>query len=204
VANKTAAIKKQVRSTNSLIAVLMTACMFAIVASFLLSKELLADIRFNQKVLGRKNDVNGILKNNVDALEELQKNYEILQKDGPSPSRVIQALPVDSDYAGIAGEYEAMATASGARLTSVALDAAEGEAPAASGTSPQLVRFRITAIGSYDSLQKLTKNIETSLRPSRIQTINISGAEPAVTADFILETSFQPRTSVDVTTETIQ
>lgn len=215
MANKTPVLlKKSTASTSGLIAVLMTVCTFVLVFSFLISKELIADIRFNQKVISKKNEVNSTLKKNVDSLDELKSNYESLKKDGPNPSKVLQALPLETDYSGLGDEYEAMAGAAGARLSNIAIDTTVSNTGSTGSTSlaptvantdaVQKFRFRISVTGTYESLQKLTQSIEKSLRPTKIESISISGTEPSITADFVITSYFQPRALLELPKETIQ
>lgn len=233
MANKTPVLlKKSTSSTSGLIAILMTVCTFMLVISFLLSKELIADIRFNQKVISKKNTANSTLKKNVDSLDDLKSNFDQLVKDGPQPGVVLSALPVGVDYAGLGSEYEAMAASSGARLSNIALDSTiasttstsstpssttSSSAPASSASlAPttanaaaasdvlQTFRFRVTATGSYASLQQLTKNMEQSLRPTRIESVAISGAEPNVTAEYVLTSYYQGAAVIKPAKETVQ
>lgn len=209
-------LKKSTSSTSGLIAILMTVCTFVLVFSFLFSKELIADIKFNQKVITEKNKVNATLKSNVDSLDELKNNFESLNKEGPSPSKVLQALPTSTEYASLSDEYEAMAGASGARLSNIALDTSQSTSSSTSSSSSSLAptvantdslqkfRFRISVTGTYASLQQLTQSIQKSLRPTRIETVNISGSEPSVTADFVITTYFQPRALLELPEEVIQ
>ena len=194
-------------SDNSVIAALMVVCTLVIVASFLLSKQLLGDIRFNSKVISRKNAVNQTLERNVDALAELGTNFDLILKEGPQPSKVLQALPLNVDYQALAGEYETMTSSVGARLISISLEAdqtAESATTPAVTSSALQVPFRVTAICSYDNLQKFIETIQKSQRPTKIQAVTISGAEPSVTADFTLLTYYQPAASVEPAKETIR
>src|SRR5579864_5788861 len=84
-------VKMKELSNNSVLAGLMIVCTLILVASFLLSKQLVGDIRFNNKVIKAKNSVNQTLQKNVDALPQLQTNFDQLKKDGPSPSKVLAA-----------------------------------------------------------------------------------------------------------------
>ena len=193
-------------SENSLMAGLMVILTLTLVASFLISKQLLGDIRFNSRVATRKNVVKQAIDQNVNALPELKSNFDTLKQNGPQPSKVLSALPLDSDYPGLAAQYELMATSVGARLASISIVTAASGVPAASGSAAglQTVNFKVTAIGSYASQQMLLAEIEKSLRPTKIQSVTFSGVEPTVTADFSLITYYQPAATVEPGKEVIR
>ncbi len=200
---------RKAMSPNVLLGVLMSICMVSLVLGFIVSKKLVEDIRFNNKIIVAKNKVNATLASNVEALPKLQENFKNLQQDGPQPQAILQALPTTADYANLAASFEATALSNGTRLLSIAQETAvitdSGSVPAAGVVAlPQEVRLRATAGGTYAQLQALIKALEKLSRPIKITQVTLSGSEPSVVAEIAFTTYFQPVTTVGDVTETIQ
>jgi hypothetical protein len=198
---------------NSLIATLMTVCMLVVVASFVSSKQLLGDVRFNNRVIKAKDEANKILEANVEALPELETNFRNLEEDGPEPKDVIEALPNDEAYADLSAEFEALGGQSGVQLQSIALDSAVDAAAgvATPPTAPQLgpplpqeVTFRVSVTGGFANLIQVLRNLEAAKRPMRVVTANLSGNEPQVKLEMQLVTFYQVRTELNDQTKEVR
>ena len=179
-----------------------------IFSSIWLSTKLIGEISYKQKVITQKRLVNTILKSNISAVEKIKQNYAVLKKTGPEPSKVLMAIPVEASFASLGNEYEAMASTTGARLSKVEQI---GEAKKLSNEDAQdslaqvwEYRYKIKAKGNYLSLQNLTKSIETQLRPTKIESVKISGLEPDLTIEYTLIGYYQPATIISPATEPIR
>src|SRR3990167_9540990 len=91
---------------NALIAGIMVGVTIVLVISVLLSRQLWGDVSFNQKVTSRKSAVNKTLEQNASLLDTIKSNFEVLEKDGPQPNLVLDALPTDLAYDNIGSEFE--------------------------------------------------------------------------------------------------
>lgn len=208
-ANKTS-ITHSVRklSDNILIASVMVVVTIVLVISVLISKQLWGDVSFNQKVISRKSAVNKTLENNTELLDTIKSNFELLEKDGPAPSLVLDALPVDLAYDNIGSEVEQAASRAGARLVLIApqLAADPNVAPASTPTATgvQEVPFRATASGNYQALQSFLKNLELNIRPIQVSVITLSGENDALSIDISFTTYYRPAVSVEPQVEVIQ
>jgi Tfp pilus assembly protein PilO len=103
---------------------LMFVVMLLIVASILLSKELIGSIKFLNRVSDKYNASEQVLKNNADTLPELKSNYEILQREGPNTDKVLRALPTSVNFPGLATLIEQMSAFSNVELTTISVDQA--------------------------------------------------------------------------------
>ncbi|MBI4100965.1 type 4a pilus biogenesis protein PilO [Candidatus Microgenomates bacterium] len=189
---------------SGLIATLMIVCTVVVALSIVLSRTLLADVRFNNKVIKRKNQVNKTLEQNINSLPELQDNFQDLEKTGPQAGDILKALPVSTNYAGLASEFESMAALSGTQLVTLALESEDTSESTGTVATPVEVAFRASATGSYQKLQQFLLHIETSGRPVRINSMSFSGSEPTVTVELGLTTYYQPLTVIGDTKETIR
>lgn len=179
-----------------------------IFSSIWLCSKLLIEISYNQKLLKQKMTANSLLKSNVEAIEKIKQNYALLKKSGPEPSNVLLALPTDTNFAGLGNEYEAMASFAGARLSKVEQigepEKFYNQKTESDGSEVMLYRYKIRAKGNYSSLQNLTKSIEIQMRPTKIESLRISGLEPELTIEYTLVTYFKPISTATPKIERVQ
>lgn len=198
---------------NNYIAVMMLVATLFIALSFVISRTLIGDVLFTNKVISKKNLAKDTLEQNLAEVEPLRENYNRLIEDGITVANVLTALPISSDYSGNAAQIEAMASLAGVQLTAVTAgggvaipatpEAAEITPTPSQQPTPQEFSFRITATGSFKSIQNFLKNIETSLRPFKVTQISISGSEPALSLEMGMATFYQAATVIGEEKETL-
>lgn len=208
-------------SSNSLIAGLMIVATLVVAGSIVASKVFIGELAFNNRVLGAKREVNGVLAQNVNNLEDLAANFEALRGDGIAPADVLRALPTSHDFANLSGQLELLASLSGAQLLTVTLsgdsavasESAEASVPTADPAATELAptaegvqpaTFTISANGSYQSLVTFITATEVFVRPIQINAVKLSGSEPSVVVELTITTYYQSRTEVGNETRTIQ
>lgn len=191
---------------RSWIASLMVIVTLVVSVSVVLSRLWLGDIKFNAKVMSAKNQVNDVLSQNVNALPQLQQNYNTLLQNGVKPSDVLAALPVDAAYADFSNDVEAMAALAGLQLTDVSPSlTSSGQSFTSSPiTSPTSVSFNITANGSYKAIQAFLHNVEAAKRPVRVNQIIMTGQEPSIQLQMTATTYYQSLSSVASSTREIK
>ncbi|HLB41217.1 MAG TPA: hypothetical protein VJJ83_05480 [Candidatus Babeliales bacterium] len=193
---------------NALIAGIMVGVTIVLVISVLLSRQLWGDVSFNQKVTSRKSAVNKTLEQNASLLDTIKSNFEVLEKDGPQPNLVLDALPTDLAYDNIGSEFEQAAARSGARLVLIAPQLVTDPNATAAETSSvagvQEVQFRATATGSYQALQDFLKNLELNIRPLQVNGVTVSGEGSDLSLDVTFITYFRPVASVEPQVEVLR
>ena len=203
---KPAKLTTSVRSMgdSSLIALLMVVATLLVSISVVVSRLFIGDVRFNNKVISRKNVVNATLEKNVQALPALQENFRFLEQNGPKPELVLRALPVRDEFSALGRELEAMASLSGAQLIAVTKSATDTETSSPAGApSPIPVSFQVSIMGAYPNLQAFLARLEQSVRPTLINRATFNGADPTVTLSLELTAWWQPTTAVSGSTEEI-
>ena len=164
-------------------------------ASFILSRQWLGDLKFNNKVISAKNQVNSTLSQNVDSLGQLQQNYTAMQQSGLTASQVLAALPTAPAYADFSNDVEAMAALAGIQLTSVVQSSTDLSTPTATASSLP-VQFQIVANGKYKNIQKFLQNLQDAKKPVIIDVAGLSGVDPAVSLQLTVTTFYQPVTTI--------
>lgn len=193
---------------NGVMGLLLTIATVAFAISFVFSRNLIGDIIFNNKVMGKKNQVNQTLEENLSKVDELKRNYEAMQSRGVTSETVLTALPVGDDYAALAGQIESMAALAGVRLTAISpanvTSAAlvPETAPSTAGI-PIEAKYSLNASGSFAAIIQFVHNLEINLRPMRFSLSNISGIEPEVQVEIEITTYHQPATIIGDEKETI-
>lgn len=197
--------KQSQLSNNSMIAGLMIVGILAISVSFVLSRWLIGEIRFNNQVLSEKRQASAILETNVANLDSLRSNFEQLEDNGPAASTVLRALPTEHAYHDLAGQLETLAGIHGVQLLSLNLGGASADTTGDSDASGlQTVTFQLTANGSYADIQSFLRSTALFLRPIQIGNLKLNGTEPTIVLEASLTTYFQPRTDAQHDTKVVQ
>jgi Tfp pilus assembly protein PilO len=80
---------------------------------------------------------------------------------------------------------------------------ATGETKALAAT-PQTISFSFVVSGSYDKIHQMVTDIERTIRPIQINSINITGTDASLRASVNATTYYQPSKTVTVQEKTIQ
>jgi Tfp pilus assembly protein PilO len=200
--------KKTAISTNNFIIMVIVASFLVVLLAGFVTKQLVGQIMFNNRVVSKKAAASRQLKQNLEAIPQLQSNYANL---GARGQLVLDSLPSTPDFPAAVSMLEVMAGTSGVRLKSVSpgdtevqLASAEtsGQGQLASGAQP--VSIRLTVEGSYDSLLSFYKNIELSSRPLKVVSIDQSGVTASQAADIGLTTYYQAPADLSPKTEVVK
>lgn len=200
-----------------------------VVAVFCLlgSKTLLAKTIYQQKVISASNKANKQLDINLKNSSTLSTQYSSLFENS-DPSNVLggksdtstQAVPPNIDNARIALDalpsiYDYPATV--ASLTKILTDDGittpnitgtdqTGTVSNAVSSSPEPVAIVMgfTGTGSYRAVQKVLSDLERSIRPFDVTSVQLSGSETQLTINASLTTYFQPAKVLGITPKEIK
>lgn len=191
---------------GTLLATLMGVTTVLVAIGIVLSRLWWGDIRFTNKVLDQKNQVNKTLEQNVAALPQLQENFRKLETEGPKPEKVFEALPIREEYAALAKELEAVAALAGAQLTATVKPLAAVLPPEQQPTQPTAIEMTLQSQvkGSYPALERFVTLIEATTRPVKVVKLNFNGSGQEVTLTVDMVTWWQPRTVLGDQKEVIE
>lgn len=128
--------------------------------------------------------------------------------DGDNGTIVLDALPSEYDFPALASSISKILT--GLNLSISAVSGTDNEATLSEvGPSPDpqstAIPFTFTVTNaSYTSIQDLFKNLENSIRPIQVQSIQLTGSDTAMTVDVVAQTYYQPGKTMSITKETIK
>lgn len=162
---------------------------------------------YQNKVLGAKREAASTLAQNLVNIEELKKNFAPIES-GAIPNvdtgKILSALPAEFDTSGFGTSLEQVfAPQSGVTLSSVEIDSSAASDDslisdsASSGgnrqdPTPQPITATVVASGGYQQISDFVANLERSIRPITINTLDVSGTSTNLRATIELTTYYQP------------
>lgn len=191
------------------------------------SKTLLSKTLYQQKVVSASNKANKQLDTNLKNASTLENQYSSLFEN-TDPSNVLggkndtsaQAVPPNIDNARLALDalpsiYDYPATV--ASLTKILIDdglttpnitgtdqTGTVSSAASSSPAPVAIAMGFTGTGNYRSVQKVLSDLERSVRPFDVTTVQLSGTETQLTINASLTTYFQPAKVLGITPKEIK
>jgi len=202
----------ETKKSEQAAAILILSVIIIIALIYLVIKPQMADLKKNNLVAAKK----GIELDNKDQqisnIKELEPKIKAAQA---KVKKLAIALPTSQKVGEILVQIESMATNSRVALTALTPsgenleastettliatgetgeEAITGEMP--TGGEPQIGQytFSLSVEGSYGSIVKFVRSVETNLRPIKIEKAEFSageGADPGVTATFNMSTFYQ-------------
>lgn len=196
-------IEKSNRKVLIAIAVAIVFLVFSLVATQALYKQL----KYQNKVIGLRNQAVKQLEKNISATKELEAQYiafdtspeSIIGNSDSNSKVVLNALPSKYDFPALATSLEGLLNTSGVTISSITgTDDQVTAEQSSTSPKPTEIPFTIIAKGSYASVQTLIKNIERSTRPIKINTIAFTGTDNEISVEIIGVTYYQPLKMIDL------
>lgn len=171
----------------------------------------------NNRVVAAKQTALQTLSSNITNAKELTSEVDALVANealasvktnagDPNTKSVLDALPTTFDPAALATSLQqAVLNRSGASIDNIAVpqevgSIASSELPA----GPQEMRFTFAATGSYDQIRSTILDVERTIRPMRIISLNLIGSDNNLRATVECVTYYQPAKNVGVKKEVIK
>lgn len=191
----------------------------AVAVSFCLAagQYLFSKWQYNNKVLSAKYTASDTLAQNITNAKELKTNIDKLIADNDLASvktdqadsnlkSILDALPTTSDSAALATSLQlAVLNRSGVTIESITVPPeSEQVDPAAVPATPQEIKFSFIVSGSYDKIQQSILDIERTIRPMRVDSINLTGTDQNLRATVDATTYYQPSKSVNAAQELVK
>ena len=201
--------EKQQMSSNNLMIVLLLVSLLAVGGAVVVSKIMISSIALNTKVISAKNKAENNSKADLTAAPQLVSAYQAL---GSEATTLSDALPTTPDFPSLLVEIQNMSTGAGLEIKQIS-PAAAGAMPATTslaGTSatapatPQTSVYTMNYDGTYQSVQTMLTDLETSARPIRVTGLTISGSGSAISGEIDFETFYQAQAQLPFGEETIK
>jgi Tfp pilus assembly protein PilO len=161
---------------------------------------------YNDRVIAAKTKARNNIQSNVENIDKLTEQYTQLEQSATTNSKVIlHALPPTYDYAALLTSMEFLAQKSEVVFTgTIGADTTSSAVLSAPMSQPQEIPLSLTVKGSYDNIVKYIANLEKSIRPIQVDTLNLSGTTGSISATLTARTYYQPARSLDVTRSEIK
>ncbi|MDQ2973672.1 MAG: hypothetical protein M3Q79_04305 [bacterium] len=196
---------------------------FSLFASWALIKQ----NSYNQKVIGVKKKALSQIKTNKANIDQLIKSYESFAtepvnviggnptgtgpKDGDNPRIILDSLPSQNDFPGLASSLEKLVQTQGGVSIGSLGGSDSGSTPSATEevvavpiNGPQSVEIPLSVNSSYPQLQTFVRSLEASIRPVYVAKLTISGSDADMSLNLDLNTFYQPEKTFTVRSEVVK
>ena len=170
--------------------------------------------QFNNEIISYESKAEKTLKDNLGTYDELKKNIDALAANSALASVrsssfsdnlqvIADALAATSDEAMFAASLQSViGPKSGVGIESIGLPEASDQvavdpeaAPSdQSGSDNGAVElaYKVEAIGSYEAIKSFLADLERTIRPVSVTSIELSGNDSLMRANIVLKTYYQP------------
>lgn len=207
---------------NTRLVVTVSIAVFAVIFSLVAAKTLWTQSSYQKRVIDAKNKAATQLQANVEAMEKLSASYSAFvgtstniiggnslgtgPQDGNNAKIILDALPSKYDFPALATNLETLMNDQ--QVTVVNISGVDDEIAQSGNTdspspTPVEMPFQLTATADYVKTQALIGAFERSIRPIKITTLDISGAQDRLTVTVSAMTYYQPAKSLNIREEIV-
>lgn len=212
----------QIDKAQATIVGVIAGAVFVTIFSLVSSKALWGQRGYQDRVVSQKQDALDTLEKNVSSAKDLQASYQQFigtttnmlggnpagtgDQDGDNARIVLDALPSKYDFPALASSLEKILSDRKIQGTLNGTDEELTQSTAAvSGTPvPVDMPFQLSVSGSYTTIQDLISVFERSIRPFKIENINLSGSVNDMQVTLELKTYFQPEKTLNIKKEVVK
>lgn len=211
----------QIDKAQSRIVLAVTAATVVTVFCLMSSKALLSQAAYQRKVINETNITTKQLETNINNADKLVNHYEDVfigksvsnmiggrntdspdakPPDGTNARIVLDALPTSYDFPALVTSLSAIikdANLSSPNITGTDQSSEISSSPSAA-PQPVTITVNVGGTGNYESVNKFIQDLERSIRPFDISSLNLSGGENNLQINVIINTYFQPAKSMDI------
>lgn len=164
--------------------------------------------RHRAEVIDQKNLAADTLKKNDQAVGELISSFKafestpesVLGTAEPNSKIVLDSLPPEYDFPALATSLEKILTDGGYTINEISGVDNEVNESDDDTSSPQPIEmtFTIAASGTLDKIKNLPFDLERSIRPIHILSVELSGTAPEAKMVIEAKTYYQPAKNLDI------
>lgn len=205
-AKKSMSRREQVKKAGSTVFVVVAMASVVVMFSVISMRFLWDKKNYNGRVISAKTKARDDIRSNIENLKRLAEQFPQLESSATANSKtILHALPPVYDYAALASSIDYLATVSGvASDTNIGEDMSATAETSATISKPVELPLTLSVAGSYESIRQYILNLERSLRPVHITSVEYSGSNSNLQATLQATTYYQPVRSLDVLRSTIQ
>jgi Tfp pilus assembly protein PilO len=157
------------------------------------------------RVIAGKQLARDNLKKNESAINKLSTNFVELEKNPLANSKLaLNALPTKYDFPAVAASIEKIILDGGYKLESFRGEDSQLSSAESSSPVPQEISFQVEISGNYESIKKFTDDLLRSIRPFRINKMEVSGVDNKMTASYKVTTYYQRPVVLEFPTKVVK
>jgi len=184
---------------------------FIVVFALFSGQALISQSLYQSSVISEKESTLDQLKENQESVDDLKNLYTAFvgetenviggnpdgegAKDGDNAKIVLDALPGEYDYPGLASSVEKILTDGGYRIESIGGTEDAGLGSGADSSTPIDIPYPFSVSAAPSATEELLKTLEQSIRPVYVDSLTIRSSEAGLRTSFGVRTFYQP--SVD-------
>lgn len=224
--------RAQIDSANKQMFIWVAIAAVVVSASIVVAVNFVQQIVYQMKVNGKLGETAQILQDDIGKIDSLKTevnklntnqnlNLPKLKADDSTPFQVVlDALPTSDDRVSLGASLQSkILAASGVTVESIgvsgdqtaaapaATDATATDGTSASNTSTkptaQPITFSVTISGGYDTVKQAILDIERTIRPMTITSLDLQGTDQNLQATIAITTYFVPKVDWATGTETV-
>ena len=199
----------QLDKTNTTMVISTAIAAFITVCALVATRTFIGKLTYQARVISTMEKANKQLIENVAATQKLVSSYKELTnaqtnilggssagtgaRDGDNAKIILDALPSKYDYPALTSSIEKILTGGGYQIVDISgLDQQSTSEQSSSAPQPVEMPFSFGATGSYASIQKLITDLEHSIRPISLISLELSGNDQTLKATVTANTYYQP------------
>ena len=208
-----------ISKANAQMVIIVAISAFVVVFSLFLAKALLSQNNYQGRVTTEKTKARNVLKENLAAYDQLAKSYSAFNatstnviggtpngngdKDGINSKITLDALPANYDFPALASSIEKIVSTSGLKMSAITgTDDQLNQQNNQSASDPKEVEMPFSfsvSDANYTGIKQVISNLQLSIRPMVIDSIEISGGVNNMSMTVNAHTYFKPAKDVSIT-----
>jgi Tfp pilus assembly protein PilO len=196
-----------VDKANTKVIVMASVATAVLVFTIFACMALIDKIAYQNKVIDLRKEANAQLEANIENIEKLNASFiafdstpeSAIGTSDKNSKIVLDALPSKYDFPALTTSMEYIVSGAGTALTALTGTDQETSAEQSSKSpKPIEIPLEVGVSGNYESIQKLIKDLERSIRPFKVKSIKLSGEDTNMTMNVTLVTYYQPSTELGI------
>lgn len=212
----------QISKTNLFIVIVVSIASFVTIISLTTALKLFSQQQYQSKVISQKETAKQTLEANLEARDQLVKQYKSFaasgvniiggsstgtnDRDGDNARIILDALPSKYDYPALATSLEKLLVNNGMSIETITGTDDELNQAAGGAATPTVVEmpFSLGYSGNKQATAEMLNVLNRSIRPMHIQQLTLTGNEENLTTVITAKTYYQPEKTFQVTKEVVQ
>ncbi len=213
----------QISKANTTMVIATAIAAFALTFTVIAGRALLNKRAYQAKVINAKEKAVDQLEANIKATNSLATSYKAFvstssnviggnpagtgDRDGDNAKIVLDALPSQYDFPALASSLEKIALDNGYKINSITGtddEVIQKENKESINPTPLAMPFQMSVQTNLTGAKNLLSLLERSIRPIKVQTVNLSGSNGELDVVITAETYYQPQKSLNIETKVVQ